>query len=394
MKENNKTIYLGIIIALLALQATQSSARQNLALEQKMQEIFDSTLTNEIIPSGVFLLHDSDQGIHLALADGMSQGQKVAVETPFYTASVTKTLTATSIVLLAEDGLLDFDDAIADHLPQDLLDGLHIFEGKAYANEITIAQLLTHQSGLPDYWNDIPATGENMMSLVMERPDYFWQPEEIINFTKSNFKVRFAPGTAYHYTDTGYVLLGMIIERLTDMPLHDFFRKHIFEPLDMRASWLHQRSTPTDQPSTPMAEFYIGEDEVSGLVSLSADWAGGGLVTTSEDLYRFMSALFDGRLVSTASLERMQSWVPESYGTYYGYGLRKWELKSFAPQFGSLTLIGHSGSSSAFMFYCPELDAYLTGTFNQVAFMKDHIRFVMEILASYLPQEEEERRKP
>lgn len=393
MKEHNKIIYVGILIALLALQATQSSARQDQVLEQRMHEIFDSTMTNDIIPSGIFLLHGGDQDIHLGLAGGTSQGREVTAQTPFYTASITKTLTATAIVLLAEDGLLDFDDSIADHLPVELLDGLHVFEGKDYSTGITIAQLLTHQSGLPDYWNDIPVSGENMMSLLLERPDYFWQPEELIAFTKANFKARFAPGTAYHYTDTEYVLLGIIIQRLTDMPLHDFFRRRIFEPLDMHASWMHQRSAPID-PSAPMAGLHVGKDDISGLISLSADWADGGLVSTSEDLFRFMRGLFDGRLVSQASLEHMQSWIPESYGTYYGYGLRKWELKSFSPQLGNLTLIGHSGSSSAFMFYCPELDVYITGTFNQIAFMKDHVRFVMKIMADYLAHEQGERSEP
>ena len=77
----------------------------------------------------------------------------------------------------------------------------------------------------------------------------------------------------------------------------------------------------------------------------------------------------------------MQSWTDESYGLEYGYGLRKFQLKKLYQHLPSLTLIGHSGTSGSFMYYCPELDVYLTGTFNQTAYQKKHVDFMVSVLS-------------
>ena len=77
----------------------------------------------------------------------------------------------------------------------------------------------------------------------------------------------------------------------------------------------------------------------------------------------------------------MQKWTTESFGLKYGYGLRKFELKKLYPVLYKYTLIGHSGSSGAFMYYCPEMDVYLTGTFNQTAYQKKHVVFMIQVLS-------------
>ncbi len=393
MKKHN-IIYIGILVALLAVQSIKSNAQGTQSTKDSIKGIFLKTVDNPIIQSSAFLLHAEDLNLHESYASGEHNGVTATPRTPFYTASVTKTFTATAIAMLVDDGLLSYDDPMYQYLPRELVEGLHVYEGHEYSREITIDQLLTHQSGLADYWEDTPISGSNMMGMLFERPAYFWQPEELIPFTRENFKARFAPGTAYHYTDTEYVLLGLIIQRLSNMPLHQFFQERIFAPLQMTSSWMNLRSEAID-PSTPtMVAFFAGGDDISGLTGLSADWAGGGIVSTSGDLFRFMSGLIEGKLVSEASLKRMQSWVPESYGTQYGYGLRQWDLESFTPRLAGLTLIGHSGTTSAYMYYCPELDTYLTGTFNQIDFKKDHIRFIMDIMVPVLAHAQSERSKP
>lgn len=393
MKKHN-IIFIGILIAFFALQAITSNAQELKSAKDSIEGIFLNTVDNSIIYSSAFLLHADDPGLHESYANGEHNGVAVTACTPFYTASVTKTFTATAIAMLVDEGLLSFDDPMYKHLPRELVEGLHVYEGHEYSREITIDQLLTHQSGLPDYWEDAPISGSNMMGRLFEKPAYFWQPEELIAFTRENFNARFAPGTGYHYSDTEYVLLGLIIQRLSNMPLHQFFRERIFAPLEMTSSWMHLRSEAIDQSTPAMAAFYAGSDDISGLTSLSADWAGGGIVSTSGDLFRFMSGLMNGKLVSEKSLEHMQAWIPESYGTQYGYGLRQWDLESFAPELAGLTIIGHSGTSSAYMYYCPELDTYLTGSFNQIDFKKDHIKFIMEVLAPVLAYAQNERSKP
>jgi hypothetical protein len=93
-----------------------------------------------------------------------------------------------------------------------------------------------------------------------------------------------------------------------------------------------------------------------------------------------MKALQEGKLVQPATYHKMQQWTDESLGFYYGYGLRKIELGELYSNLSGLSLIGHSGTSSAFMYYCPELDTYLSGTFNQIDFHRDCHALLANIL--------------
>ena len=130
-------------------------------------------------------------------------------------------------------------------------------------------------------------------------------------------------------------------------------------------------------PSARLAELYVDEVEISTYASLSIDWAGGGLVTTTEDLLKFQQALFAGEIVSDVSLGKMQNWIKESEGMYYGYGLRKIDFKELSGSLLPMTLIGHSGANASFSFFCPELSIFVAGTFNQTNQMEDAIRFLI-----------------
>jgi len=348
---------------------------------QNLEPLFEKTLARKDIHNGFLLIHSDSLDLRLSLSKGTyADGRPVSVNTPFHVASVGKTFTATTILMLAEEGKLNFDDPAAKYLPADILQGLHMIEGVDYGDQITIVHLLQHRSGLPDYFEDEPVSGENMMSRIFSEPERHWEPEALIQFTKQHFQARFKPGTDYHYTDTEYILLGLIIEQLEGKPLHQVFAERIFLPLDMTLSSMHLRSEPIANPDHKLAELYAGTYEISRFKSLSADWAGGGLLSTSEDLYRFMKALQQGELVRPATYLKMQQWTEESLGFYYGFGLRKIELVELNPALSGLSLVGHSGTSSAFMYYCPELDTYLTGTFNQIDYHRDCHALLAEVL--------------
>ena len=174
----------------------------------------------------------------------------------------------------------------------------------------------------------------------------------------------FPPGKDFHYSDTEYILLGLIVEKVSGLPLHEFFEKHLFQPLKLNQTYMNLRSEPIIKKA-PISELYVGDFEVSHFKSLSADWAGGGIVSTAKDLVTFQQALFGGKIISKNTLQEMQNWIDETHGMKYGFGLRKIAVKELFPTLADLTLIGHSGLSGAFMFYCPELDIYLAGTLNQ-----------------------------
>jgi D-alanyl-D-alanine carboxypeptidase len=194
-------------------------------------------------------------------------------------------------------------------------------------------------------------------------------------------KPLFIPGTGYSYSDTGYILLGLIIENISGMDLHDFFKLHIFKPLNMNNTYMHLRNEPI-LPTENMVELYVNNLEISTFKSLSLDWAGGGLVSTAQDLNRFQVALFNHGFLKAETLKKMQKWKQESKGLYYGYGLRKVRTSERFPYLTNLSLIGHTGSTSSFMFYCPELDIYLSGTFNQTSSVKQSLMTPIKILTS------------
>lgn len=373
-----RTLYF-LIPAMFLLQFlfTQSLPK----LERKLDRLFQKTIKKEQLHQCVFRLDFQVAGFQKNWAYGQFQdGQKVIAESPFHTASLGKTITAVTIAQLAEEEKIAIDAPMYRYLPDSLTQGLHIWQGKDWTQEITISHLLQHRSGLSDYFEDEPRVGKNMLSVAFENPDQFWTPGELLDFYKKGFQARFAPGTDYHYTDTEYLLLGLIIEELEQKPLHEVYRDRIFSPLEMVHTSMHLRSKPLEKPATPLTEIYFGKHEVSKMKSLSSDWAGGGLQSTTQDISIFLKALFEGKLIQKESLKAMQEWTPASKGTYYAYGLMQWKLKELFPLLPNLTLIGHHGFTGSFMYYCPELDAYLSGTFNQSEFQKGSVNYLIKVL--------------
>ena len=349
---------------------------------KETEKLFQKELAKDEVHNAFLQVYSPSQKIDWNFVGGQFQnGKAVTAVNPFYTASIGKTFTATAIAVLAEEGRLKLNDKIALFLPDSVMENLHVFEGKDYSNEITIAQLLQHTSGLPDYFEGETIDGsKNVMELLFANPEKFWNPNETVRFAKEKMQPLFVPDTNYNYTDTEYVLLGLIIEKLSEVSLHEFFRTHFFEPLGMKNSFMFLRSEPAAETAR-MAEVYAGETEVSSMKSLSADWAGGGLVSTAGDLNRFQQALFTGEIISEATLEEMQNWIPETRGMEYGSGLRKISFKKLFPVLPDLAVVGHSGITGSFMYYCPELDVFLAGTLNQTEQVKNSAVLMAKVLS-------------
>lgn len=348
---------------------------------KKIENIFQSELAKENIHNAFLSVHSPSQNINWNFAEGQFQNSdKVTPENPFYCASIGKTITATAIAILVENGHLNFNDEIREYLPNEILDGLHVFEGIEYSYKITVAQLLQHTSGLPDYFEGKTADGSpNGMQLIFQDSTKFWAPADMIELSKK-MKPLFTPGNGYNYSDTEYVLLGLIIENISQKPLHDFFRKEIFEPLQMNHTSLFLRSESIKNTAR-MAEIWVGNFHIGEMTSLSADWAGGGLVSTGTDLNRFLSALNSGKIISESTLQKMKNWVAETRGMYYGFGIRKIDFRELFHILPGIHIEGHSGTTSSFMFYCPQLDIYMSGTFNQSEEVQNSILFMTKILS-------------
>lgn len=300
------------------------------------------------------------------------RGVAMRPEHQFQAASITKMITATTFMTLVEDGRVELDTGIGRYLPASVTSGLHELAGRSYGAEITARQLLSHTSGIADFFGDgepLPGGALPFVAKMREQPDKLWDPLELIAWTKAHLRPHFRPGEGWHYADTGYVLAGLIIEAVTGQELHEVMRERLFEPLGMRHTYLlfREPARPSLAGQEP-SRAYAGDMDYGTQRSVSADWASGGLVTTAEDLSRFIRAFAEDRIFRDhASRDAMLTWTPTGeHGVQYGLGVRRFDLDQLGmPGFGELW--GHTGFLKAFMLYWPKRQVSICGTLNQSA---------------------------
>jgi CubicO group peptidase (beta-lactamase class C family) len=280
--------------------------------------------------------------------------------------SVAKMMTSTIAMRLVEAGELGLDDPISQHLPESLMDGLHIYEGRSYGEEITVRHLLSHTSGIPDDWAQ-----PEFLELIITDPQKRWSPEETIEFVKENSQPEFPPGGGFKYSDPGYNLMGLIIEGITGQALHEVYREMLLDPLGMEHTYRPSHEDP--RPSLPgrgVSRRYLGDLECTLLPAvMTADWAGGGLISTTSDLNRFLRA-FVGNEVFEESTTRdtMFDWVESGPFHNYGFGISRvvFDMSDDPGHTGLGEVWGHAGSSDNFAYYWPDQDMILVGTLNQI----------------------------
>ncbi|UCE42657.1 MAG: beta-lactamase family protein [Candidatus Aminicenantes bacterium] len=344
--------------------------------EQKVRALLDKKVQKDkSLRNAILLVHSEKYGIHWKFACG------VGVDHTFHVASTGKTITSALIAKLFEQGRIDYEDPISKFLPKDLLDGLFVFQGFDYAGNVLVRHLLNHTSGTADYFTEKPKQGKSIIELAIDEPSRFWTPQETIQWTKENLEPHFPPGEGFFYSDTGYQMLGLILEEITGNPLHLSLHQEIFDPLGMKHTYQLFYSDPTQASPFPMANVYIGEKDVAPFKSLSVDWAGGGLVSTTEDLLLFIRALKNSALLKEATFDRMKNWARFAKGIDYGYGLMSFRFRDlFFLLPNKYNMWGNSGSIGSFMYYVPEFDAYVIGTFNQMGYEKKHVMFLLKVL--------------
>jgi len=281
----------------------------------------------------------------------------------FEIASISKIFTATTCLLMCEDGLLDLDQSIVQYVPSSLVNGLLVINGHDYGPELTLRQLLSHTSGLPDYWSDPPFVIPGMNAFLwdyLKKTNRLWKHHEVFAYV-DDLNPRFVPGTSWQYSDSNYVLAGMIIENVTGKTLEEVFQQRIYQALGIEDTWMRWFDQP---PSTPPSQShrYEGSSDLYSMKRNSADWAGGGLVSSCQDLEMIIDALARGKLFEKPStIAAMKTWVlTGEVGVEYGLGLFRVDLGN---QLGWVW--GHEGYGSSWAFYYPTKDAIFTGTLNQ-----------------------------
>lgn len=215
----------------------------------------------------------------------------IDARTSFRLASVTKQLTATAVALLVRDGRLGYEDSLCDALP-----GF-----PAYGRAVTIRHLLTHTSGLPDY--------EQLMEEAEPGGEHHWTPDrqirddEVLGLLEKQTQGRFAPGSRWAYSNSGYVVLGLIAARAAGRPFGDVLRERIFSPLGMTRTLAFERG------KNQVADRAYGHTRgpagfrEADQSSTSATLGDGGVYSCLEDLAKWDEALRTRALLSAAEMK-------------------------------------------------------------------------------------------
>ena len=268
------------------------------------------------------------------------------MRTDFYSriGSVTKTFTATAVLKLVDAGAIGLDDPIAAYL-----------EGVPNGEAITVRQLLTMSSGLTDY-TKIPGFEE----FLFADPRREFPPTELLDLAFTA-PAQFPPGERFEYSNTNYILLGLLVERIGGKPLAEYLTENILSPLS-----LDNTSLPAGTRfASPHAPGYTESFEDGGAPQQATDWsssftwAAGAMTSTLEDMRSWMPALATGALLSPELHKQRLETIPEPGGAAdFGYGMGVFTVAGW---------IGHNGSVPGYQtvaIYLPERETTLIVMIN------------------------------
>ena len=308
----------------VALLLTGACLAQN--VESRMDQIVQSYASNKQFMGSVLVA----RGDQVLLSKGygsanLEWGIPDTPSTKFRLGSVTKQFTAASILLLEERGKLKVEDLVKKYLP----------DAPAAWDKMTIFHVLTHTAGIPNFTSfpdypsseALPTTPEKLVARFRDKP------------------LEFEPGEKWNYSNSGYVLLGYLIERISGESYETFVQKNIFTPLGMKDSGYDSNSAVIARRA---AGYTSGPNGIvnSGFVHMSIPFAAGSLYSTTEDLLRWEQGLFGGKVISAASLQKMTT----PFKSDYAFGLQVHTVNGHK-------VIDHAGGIEGFntmLAYYPE----------------------------------------
>lgn len=302
-----------LLVSLVCLSASPAAAQDVARMEQVVQSY---TAARQFM--GSVLVATGDKVV-FSKGFGSANLEWDLPDTPttkFRIGSVTKQFTAASILLLEERGRLSVTDPVKKHLPN----------APAAWDAITIAHLLSHTAGVPNY-TSFPEFQTNMARTL--------STEQLVA-TFRDKPLEFVPGRDWKYSNSGYVLLGLLIEKTTGDSYAQFVRTNIFTPLGMTDSGYDSHFDVIARRAAGYAPGPAGLVNAP-YVDMSLPHAAGALYSTTEDLLKWQQALFGGKLLSAASLAKMTTPVRSNYG----YGITIAET-------GGRKVISHNGGINGF----------------------------------------------
>ncbi len=327
MNTINKIVIFGIVTFFTAIniscnQTTKTENLNTIDIVEKIDELVSLYSDYEGFNGSVLVAHEGEiiykKGFGLANMEWNIPNQ---VDTKFMIASVTKQFTAMLIMQLVAEKKLDLHKSISTYLPG---------YPKENGEQITIHQLLTHSSGISDIQND----------------EKKFRPKEMVN-QFSNEPLQFTPGERFEYSNSGYTLLGYIIETITDKPYEEVLQDKILNPLNMKNTGFYKHRPIINNMSSGYNKSWGNYFDIDYSDASSA-YAAGGIYSTVEDMFLWDQALNTETLLPKKYIDLIfTKHIPASFGGHYGYG---WELteKPIGNTTEMIETIGHSGTISGY----------------------------------------------
>lgn len=233
--------------------------------------------------------------------------------------STVKMFTAVTVLKLAEEGKLDLDDRISDYLQGDIINKIE------NADKATIRQLLQHSSGIYNYIQNLNFQTASLNDLIRE-----WKPQDLLKYAYGKDSY-FDPGEDVRYSNTGYILLGLLIEKVENKPFYKVFEEKIFKPLGLSMTRFAAENPVPDDIVRGYVDLYSKLQVTESTYYSGWDYytADGGLISNPYDMNIFFQALMNGELINESSLNQMLTWKipketdPEFFPISYGLGIFK-----------------------------------------------------------------------
>lgn len=321
---------------------------------EKLDFIFNRTVDNKKV---------FDMTINIESADGKFSYKNSAgimkENSPFAIASITKMFTAAVIFNLRDSGQLSLNDTIDIFFDASEIDKLHMYKGIDYTRMITVGQLLSQTSGLPDYYTEKIGNGKSYEEELLKE-DAAITFAEILERSKK-LEAHFINGSVgkAYYSDLNFDLLGRIAEKVSGEKLEILYDNYIIKPLTLESTYLSQ----TDSSFAPI---YMGKEKVNRPIYLSSAGASGGIISDTSDLMKFLKAFFNGKLFSPSNIANVNWNKIQFFPLEYGMGMMRVKMsRLMSPFFPAPEILGHSGSTGSFAFYCPSKQIFIVGTLNQ-----------------------------
>jgi D-alanyl-D-alanine carboxypeptidase len=346
---------LRILVLLIFILPANGMVYSQQALYKEFQDVINNEV-KENMPGILIHVECPDRNISWSGAAGFSDKDAnipMKPEQSFRIASVTKTFVASTILKLWEDGKLSLDDPVTKYISKE---HAAILESGGYAvNKITIRHLLSHSSGLYDH-----AQSENYFVKIQEDPAHKWTRTEQVQKAVEWGKPVGAIGERFSYSDTGYILLGEIIEKITGKSMNDAIRKELnFRKLGLADTWIEGFRSPAKENRIHQ---YFGDADTYNYSPSIDLYGGGGFLSTTSDLAKYFQLLFNRRVFRNEStLDTMLA--PVSYREKPRMDYRK---GMYLIKINEMDVYTHTGFWGTQVVYIPQLNTSIAANYSSI----------------------------